>query len=287
MTLAIGTFALLMMVMGVVLAGCAALIVVSVMASYTIAWYDRVNTDPAIGAHRCHALAARLVLAECAVLLFTLLLRPFGWLPAPVAAGASQRPPVILLHGLFQNRSCMFLLRWRLRVAGYDRVVTVNTPPWHTLEQMLDTVTATVERVHAGCGHPRVALVGHSMGGILARGYLQLRDGAGKVAACITLGSPHAGSKLAPFAISQHGRDLLPGSALLTRLQTAPLPENVQFTAIRSRHDNIIVPPENAMMTGAVNVELTGLGHTALLFSPRVAQAVAMALGENLMTGDR
>ena len=98
------------------------------------------------------------------------------------------------------------------------------------------------------------------------------------MAACVTIGTPHRGSKLAPFAVSRLGRNLLPGSALLERLNGAPLPDGVRFTAIYSRHDNIIVPPENARLEGGDNVELDGMGHTSLLFSGQVARAVVAAL---------
>jgi hypothetical protein len=94
----------------------------------------------------------------------------------------------------------------------------------------------------------------------------------------VTLGSPHLGSKLAPFAVSRLGRALLPGSELLNRLNRQSLPAGVHFTAVYSRHDNMIVPADYARLAGAANIELPGLGHTALLFSPRVAVTVVATL---------
>lgn len=252
----------------------AALLALAVGVSFAWAWRER-------GSPPAPALAVRLMLSEFACLAATLLLRPLGWLPGRPAAGPSRRPPVVLLHGLFQNRSCLFPLQWRLRSAGYDRVVTVNTPPWRCLASLVDTVAETVEQACRDSGHQRVSLVGHSMGGILARCYLQERAGAARVAACVTLGSPHSGSKLARLAVSRLGRDLLPGSGLLARLNALPLPERTAFTAIRSCHDNIIVPAESARLDGAGNIELAGLGHTALLFSAQAAAAVRAALEPN------
>jgi len=185
---------------------------------------------------------------------------------------------VILLHGLFQNRSCLFPLQWRLRAAGFERVVSVNTPAWLDLATLTDKVRRSVEQVRTATGAKQVHLVGHSMGGILARNFTQQHDGAPHVANCVTLGSPHRGSKLAPLAVSSLGRSLLPGSQLLTRLNAAPLPAGVRFTAIYTRHDNIIVPMENARLDGAHNIELTGMGHTTMLFSSAVAEEVVKAL---------
>jgi triacylglycerol lipase len=269
MTVITGTLLILAALLAVAatLCSCAALV------SLALAWRHTPRRQPV-----APGLALRLVGSEAACLLATLVLRPCGWGRAAVATGPARRTPVILLHGLFQNRSCLFLLQWRLRAAGYDRVVSLNTPAWQDLESLVDAVAVTVARVRHASGAARVHLVGHSMGGILARCYLQRPDSAGTVAGCVTLGTPHRGTRLAPFAISRHGRSLGPASPLLARLNRSPLPAGVHFTAIYSRHDNIIVPAEHARMQGADNVEMTGLGHTTLLFSRQTADAVVAAL---------
>lgn len=256
----------------------AGLFALSVILSFSIAWYEQVDNDPTVAEDRRHLLALRLMVGEFVCLCATLLLRPLGWYPGRIPASPSRRPPVVLLHGLFHNRSCLLPLRWRLQAAGYDRIISVNTPPWRDWDTLIAKIAATVTAALRSSGHTRVFLIGHSMGGILARDYLQLHGGTPQVAACITLAAPHRGSKLAPFAVSRLGRALLPGSALVTRLNDRALPSAVTFTAIWSRHDNIIVPPHHARLDGAENVEVTGMGHTAMLFSRQVAAAVLTAL---------
>lgn len=279
MTVIFTLFALLLALLATLLLLSAGLFALSVVLSFSIAWYERIGSDPAVAGERRPRLAARLMLAEFCALLLTLLLRPFGWLPPRLPRGPTRRPPVILLHGLFQNRSCLLFLRWRLRRAGFDRIVSINTPSWCTLDELVDRLAVTVDAVRRA-GGGKICLVGHSMGGILARCYLQQRGGASHVTHCVTIGSPHRGSKLAPFAVSRLGRDLLPGSELLTRLNAGPLPDGVRFTAVYSRHDNIIVPADSARLEGADNIELTEIGHAAMLFSPRLADEVVKALDE-------
>ena len=278
MTVIFGLFTILLALLTALLAFSASLFALAVILSFAIAWYERVNDDPAVAAQRRHALAIRLLITEFAALLLTLLLRPLGWLPPRIPQGPSRQPPVILLHGLFQNRSSMLVLAWRLRRAGFDRVITINTPAWLDLETLTDRLHQAVDAVRAATGAGQVHLVGHSMGGIIVRNYLQSGGGGLQVANCVTLGSPHRGSKLAPFAVSRLGRSLLPGSPLLARLNAAPLPAGVRFTALYSRHDNIVVPMESARLEGAENIELAETGHTGMLFSPRAARAVAKAL---------
>ena len=280
MTDPLGIPGIVLLLLAVLLCLCAGLLALAVLVSFSIAWYERVNTAPAHAGRHCPAWAARLLLAEFGCLLLTVLLRPCGWLPTRLPAGPGRWPPVILLHGLFQNRSCLLPLHWRLRAAGYDRVVSLNTPSWLDLATLHELIRRTVAQVCAASGSTRVHLVGHSMGGILARQYALSPGGTSLVACCVTLGAPHLGSKLAPFAVSRLGRALLPGSELLARLNTEPLPGGVRIISIYSRHDNIIVPADNARLAGADNVELTGLGHTALLFSAQTAGAVVAALRE-------
>lgn len=281
MTVIFGLFAILLALLAALLAVSAGLFALSVILSFAIAWYERVNDDPAVAAQRRHALAIRLLISEFAALVLTLLLRPLGWLPLRLPKGPGRQPPVILLHGLFQNRSCLLPLTWRLRRAGFDRIVAINTPAWLELETLTDRLRQAVDAVRAATGAEHIHLVGHSMGGIIARNYLQSGTGGRPVARCVTLGSPHRGSKLAPFAVSRLGRSLLPGSPLLARLNATPLPAGVRFTAIYSRHDNIIVPMESARLEGAENIELTEIGHTAMLFSRRTAEAVLAALSKS------
>ncbi len=124
----------------------------------------------------------------------------------------------------------------------------------------------------------KVILVGHSMGGIIARNYVQKRGGVSNIKGVVTLGSPHHGSKLAPFAVSPMGKTLLPGSTFLHQLNSAAWPESTQAISIYTRHDNMVLPAESARMDGAHAVELNGMGHTALLFHPVSLQAVINAL---------
>jgi hypothetical protein len=145
MTVIFGAFAILLVLLATLLALFAGLFALSVVLSFSIAWIERVHGDSAEAGERRPGLVTRLLLTEFVCLLLTLLFRPLGWLPARIPAGPARRPPVILLHGLFQNRSCLFVLHWRLRVAGFDRVVSINTPPWHNLETLVDTVATTVE----------------------------------------------------------------------------------------------------------------------------------------------
>lgn len=255
------------------------LVALTVLLSYTVAWYERANARPDLIDRRFTSrgicIAIWLLVQETACLLLTILLRPLGWIPAQLPTQRQgEHPPVILLHGLFQNRSCLLWLQYRLRAAGFNRVISINTPPWRDLETLTEELAKRVDELRIKLKIDKVILIGHSMGGIIARNYVQNRGGAAYVERIVTLGAPHHGSKLAPFALSPMGKTLLPGSAFLLQFNGVPWPKETPATAIFTRYDNIVLPADSGKMEGAQTVELDGMGHTALLFHPRALQAV-------------
>lgn len=259
------------------------LVALIVLMSFSVAWYERANSRPDLIDNRFSSrgvcIAIWLLVQETGCLLLTILIRPFGWgQPKLQADNADASPPVILLHGLFQNRSCLFWLQHRLHVAGYRQTISINTPPWRDLETLTEELAKKVDEMRIKLKVEKFILVGHSMGGIIARNYVQNRGGAAYVTDLITLGSPHHGSKLAPFAISTMGKTLLPGSSFLKSFNKVPWPEQTRAVSIYTRYDNIVLPAESAKMKGAEVVELDGMGHTSLLFHPRSLQAVIDAI---------
>ncbi len=255
----------------------------SVLLSYTVAWYERANTRPDLIERRFTSrgvcIAIWLLAQETACLLLTIIMRPFGWINSGLPeTGRSDRPPVILLHGLFQNRSCLFWLQFRLHSAGYLQTISINTSPWRDIETLTESLAKKVDELRIKMNVEKVVLIGHSMGGMIARNYIQNRGGAAHAYGMVTLGSPHHGSKLAPFAISPMGRRLLPGSEFLVKFNSEAWPEQAKAVSIYTRYDNIVLPADSAKMSGAQNVELDGMGHTSLLFHPRSLQAVIKAV---------
>lgn len=257
----------------------------AVLLSYTVAWYERANARPDLIERRFTSrgvcIAIWLLVQETGCLLLTIIMRPFGWAAVKIPeAGQSGHPPVILLHGLFQNRSCLFWLQFRLRSAGYLQTISLGTPPWRDMETLTESLVKKVDELRIKLKVDKVILVGHSMGGMIARNYVQNRGGATHVHGMVTLGSPHHGSKLAPFAISPMGRALLPGSEFLIKFNSVAWPEQAKAVSIYTRYDNIVLPAESAKMPGAQVVELDGMGHTSLLFHPRSLQAVINAVNQ-------
>ena len=123
-------------------------------------------------------------------------------------------------------------------------------------------------------------LVGHSLGGVVIA--QAIADGGlnGLVDTVVTLGSPFGGSPwagLLPFV--EIVRALRPGSPLLQRLASAPLPDGVRWLAVTAALD-IIVPGMRSVPTHAQveTITVNGVGHLGMLLSRQVIGCITAAL---------
>ena len=198
-----------------------------------------------------------------------------------VAAGT----PIVLVHGLVDNRSVFTVLRRALRRRGFGQVLTFGYSPLTSdVRTAAAQLAALVESTCDATGHDRVHVVGHSLGGLVARYYVQRMGGDARVHTLCTLGSPHAGTWAAHLLPSRLVRQLRPGSPLLAEL-AAPAPDcRTRFVAFWSDLDHLIVPKRSARIQhpdlAARNVLLRGVGHMSLPIDGRVAHSIATLLAQ-------
>lgn len=176
------------------------------------------------------------------------------------------RTPVVLVHGYFSNRGYWApMVRW-LGARGVERIYAPTYRAlFSSIERCVDELHAEIERIAAGGAH-RVVLVCHSMGGLVARGYLQ-EHGEKRVARLITIASPHHGTVLSRLGLGEHARQMERGSAFLGALAAheAALPPTMPALSIYSVHDNLVTPQETSRLAWSRNLALAGEGHLSLL----------------------
>lgn len=197
---------------------------------------------------------------------------------------AHEKPPVLLLHGFIDNRSIFVLLRRALARHGGRRVESLNYSP---LTCDIPTAAALlgrhVEEICERTGRSRIDVVGHSLGGLIARYYVQRLGGDARIRTLVTLGTPHGGTRVAPLADAHPiVRQMRPGSTVIEELKE-PAPDcRTQFVSFWSDLDQIMAPLETACVDHpdlvAQNVRVTGIGHLALPVHPAVANGIRQAL---------
>jgi pimeloyl-ACP methyl ester carboxylesterase len=196
-----------------------------------------------------------------------------------VAAGT----PILLVHGLVDNRSIFTLLRRALRRRGFGRVITLNySPLTQDIRAVSARLAALVEKTCEETGYERVHVIGHSLGGVVARYYVQRMGGDARVHTLCTLGTPHAGTHAARLWPGGVVRQLRPGSDLMLEL-AAPAPGcRTRFVAFWSDMDQLIVPQRAAAIDHpdlqARNVALKGVGHMSLPIAGDVVHEIATLL---------
>lgn len=161
-----------------------------------------------------------------------------------------------------------------------------------------EEIAAWVDQILAETGAEKVDLVSHSMGGLSTRYYIKFLGGIDKVDDYVCLASPQHGTTWvasgeclpdSAFLENLNDGDETPGGVLQDTegwrddpvgqggYNGAHIPGNITWTAIRSNKDGTIIPPESAMLDGAVNLERS-IGHDAFLKDELVYERVKAAI---------
>jgi len=203
-------------------------------------------------------------------------LYPFGYLPArhrPVRR-ADQRT-LVFVHGLAANRSGFYPLQVFLRLRGFKRQLAVNYRSSGSIESIALRLKRQLDcKIKGG----RIDLIAHSMGGLVARFYVQQLGGARRVDRLITLGTPHHGTHASILIPSALVDQLRPGGPLVRHLNQLPPPRGVRVTSIGGGRDLTMMPPESAFCSFGEQRMFRDLGHLSLLFAPAVFREISATL---------
>ncbi|MFD5026532.1 esterase/lipase family protein [Streptomyces sp. NPDC058373] len=198
-------------------------------------------------------------------------------------------PPAVLLHGFADNRSVFVLLRRALLRDGHAAhprraVVSLNHSPLTCdLRAAAELFGRHVAEVRKRTGAARVDVVGHSLGGLIARYYVQRLGGDATVRTLVTLGTPHSGTRVArPADVHPIVRQMRPESPVIEELRRPAPGCRTRFVSVWSDLDQVMVPTSTARLDhpdlSGENVLVTGIGHLTLPVHPTVTGLVREAL---------
>ncbi|MCM2389398.1 esterase/lipase family protein [Streptomyces albipurpureus] len=195
-----------------------------------------------------------------------------------------DHPPVVMLHGFVDNRSVFVLLRRSLARHGWHHLECLNYSPLTCdIRAAAELLGRHIEEISDRTGQSRVDIVGHSLGGLIARYYIQCLGGDLRVRTLVTLGTPHSGTTVAPLA-SAHPivRQMRPGSSVIEELSRPAPGCRTRFVSFWSDLDQLMSPVETARLDhpdlNAENVQVSGVGHLALPVHPAVAAGIRQVL---------
>ena len=172
---------------------------------------------------------------------------------------------LLFVHGFFSNAGFWVPFKRYLHARDLKALYTINLDPeFLSIDAFADQLAARVQKIRAVHRQQKLVLIGHSMGGLVCRAYID-RYGDDAVQKVITLGSPHHGTVLAYLLYGPNLTQMRPGSAWLNHLNAKPA--NVPISTHYSVHDNIVAPQASARLEGAKTYVLAGVGHLSMAFS--------------------
>jgi len=193
--------------------------------------------------------------------------------------------PILLVHGLVDNRSIFAVLRRALRRRGFGRVIALNYSLFtDDIRSAACRLAEVVEELCSDTGYERVHVVAHSMGGLIARYYVQRLGGDDRVHTLVTLGTPHSGTAWARVVPHRLFRQLCPGSDVVAEL-AGPAPGcRTRLVAVWSDLDQLVLPRSAALVEHpdlrARNVLVRGVGHMSLPVHGGVVHEICTALAQ-------
>jgi triacylglycerol lipase len=192
--------------------------------------------------------------------------------------------PILLVHGFIENHAIFTVMERALRRRGfqmltaYDYGLLTNNIPRAAIR-----LGETIESLATHSGYERIHVIGHSLGGLITRYYVQRLGGDSCVHTLVTLGTPHQGTHLARAApLLPLVRQLAPSSPVIQELAEPAPGCRTRFIAFHSDIDPVIVPSGNARLEhpdlNVRNIGVRGVGHLSLPHNGRIAFTIAEAL---------
>jgi len=195
------------------------------------------------------------------------------------AAGEKALPVVILVPGIWDTGGKFDRMAEALGKAG-----------WQTYEVALAPNDGSVSLVRLakdlrkfvngklGWGR-RFDIVAFSMGGLVARSYVQRLGGLARVDHFVTISTPHHGTITADLGNAPGFLDMRPDSAFVRDLdKDANRLSNISFTSIWTPLDLIIEPADSSRLPIGAEVKIPVLTHNWMVTDGRVIDAVLAAL---------
>lgn len=195
---------------------------------------------------------------------------------------------IIVLHGLYMSGFVMRPLCARLEGSG-AKILNLT---YNTLDPNREAIFSQID---AFIGDQPSALVCHSMGGLVARAYLEADSLASKhVTKVITLGTPHQGSHIAQkmkqkgfesflknsveFLLSTNGN--WPFKAKLYSI-AGDLPIGLMPLIVKGSRSDGTVLLDETKLKGMAEHKVFHLSHTSMIYSRQVVDYILERLKED------
>ncbi len=208
-----------------------------------------------------------------------------------MSAAGKEDSTLVLIHGLWMHGTVMQLLASRLQGRTASRILTYSYP---SVSAGIEENVALLGEYLQGLDTPRIDLVGHSLGGVIAlRTVLEVQPVA--IGRIVCLGAPLVGSSAARALQSWPGGAAILGHAIREAVLDSPLKQwpgspqagmiagdlgmgaGLLLNALDGEHDGTVSVDETRL-PGLTDHIVLPVSHTGLLLSADVAVQTAAFL---------
>ena len=185
-----------------------------------------------------------------------------------------SRNPVVLVHGIWNTAGIFTTLQAHLEREGWQVYAPSLTPNNGDapLENLAEQVASFIDSA-LGSQQP-FDLLGFSMGGLIARYYVQRLGGLARVQRFVTVSAPHQGTLLGALSHRYGIRQMRPGSPFLKSLnKDIHQLKSIQFSSLWTPFDLLILPPSSS------DLSQQGVGQSQMLKVSAHNQMICDAFG--------
>jgi len=186
---------------------------------------------------------------------------------------------IVMVHGIWDTGSVYRRMERALNAHGHScfhpDLIPANGA--HGLRDLAEKLRSQVDD-HIPTDET-IAVVGFSMGSLIARDYLQNLGGARRSSHFFTLSGPHQGTLMAHFWPGQAARDMRFRSQFIQGLnRDLSSLEHMKVHSYRTPFDLLIMPSKSSHLPWATNHTIPALFHHRMLAQEKIFTHIASVL---------
>lgn len=250
------------------------------LMSNILYWYEALNNPcpllppPPPKPLRCAFLYIYTVLGY----LVGIIVHPLGWgmkLTHSKKPADPAKPPLLLIHGIYDNPSSWAYLRPKLEQHGYRTTSFAYHSFFTPLEDIVKKLDAAIRELETRHPGHKPVVIAHSLGGIIARLWLLNPRNEKRIQGIITIATPHSGSRLATMAPGKLVKQIAPLADVITQLNKESTPPHIPCVSLCSNTDEAVLPAASLLPPEGWRLRLMEqTSHVGILFRRVTAKAL-------------
>ena len=191
---------------------------------------------------------------------------------------------IVLVHGIFNTGHIFFFMKWMLQRCGFE-CFAPNLWPIDGRKGIEYASGILKEKINERFGETdKIVLIGFSMGGVVARYYLQSLGGSQRTLSFFSISAPFKGTWWAyiPYP-SKSIKQMRPNSDFLKKLdKVGETLTEIKLYSYWTPIDTSIVPSSSSYWNMANNKKIFSILHITMIFSTTVTKEIIRNLQCNM-----